>query len=80
MANLDSGASAYIKGVANVATFFPVDRKGTALICCDACNFYKRGSKRCALTEEVIPWPEKYTGRTCPLTLEGEENGEPWNI
>lgn len=47
---------------------------------CEACRFYRRSSKRCGLTDEVIPWPDKYTGRNCPLTLEEEENGEPWNL
>lgn len=80
MPNLDDGTSGYLKGTASVATYFPIDRKGTAYIACEACRFYRRSSKRCGLTDEVIPWPDKYTGRSCPLTLEEEENGEPWNL
>lgn len=80
MANLDNGTSCYIKGVATVETFFPVDRKGVALIVCDVCNYYDRKTRRCALTNEVIPWPDKYTGRACPMTLEENNDGEPWNL
>lgn len=80
MPNLDDGTSGYLKGTALVTTYFPIDRKGTAYITCEACRFYRRSSKRCGLTDEVIPWPDKYTGRNCPLTLEEEGNGEPWNL
>lgn len=63
----ESGVSRYIKSTAMVEVFFPVDQKGNPFICCGVCRFYWPTSKRCALTEEVIPWPDKYVGRGCPL-------------
>ncbi len=63
----ESGVSRYIKSTATVEVFFPVDQKGNPFICCGVCRFYRPASKRCALTEEVIPWPDKYVGRGCPL-------------
>lgn len=76
MRNFDSGASAYIRGTATVETFFPVDRRGVELVCCDVCRFFRRSSKRCALTEEVIPWQEKYIGHECPLEFKEAGHGE----
>lgn len=69
----DSGVSGYIKATATVSNFFPVDRRGAPLIVCEMCRFYRRASNRCGLTEEVIPWADKYVGRECPLEEIKEE-------
>lgn len=73
MARFDDGVSGYVKGTATVVNYFPIDRRGHALCACDACRFFRRSSKVCGLTGEVIPWPENYVGRNCPLETTEEE-------
>lgn len=72
MKQFESGISGYIKGSAIVSNFFPIDFRGNALIVCDMCRFYRKSANRCGLTEEIIPWPEKYVGKQCPLKQEDE--------
>lgn len=70
MARLDSGVSRYIVARAIVENGFPVDFRGNASICCEACRFYRMSARRCALTDEIIPYPEKFVGGRCPLEPE----------
>mgnify|MGYP004517867805 FL=1 len=67
MAYFESGVSRYIKATATVEVYFPVDLKGNAYICCDACQFYRKSSSRCGLTNEPILWSGRYVGVDCPL-------------
>ncbi len=67
MANFDSGVASYIIGQATVKVAFPVDYKGNAEIACKHCKFYVRATCRCALNQEVVNFPDKYTGANCPL-------------
>lgn len=67
MANFESGVSRYIKATATVKVYFPVDLKGNAYICCDACQFYRKSSSRCGLTNEPMLWSGRYVGGDCPL-------------
>jgi hypothetical protein len=69
---IDSGVSNYVKGTATVETWFPVDRTGSVDLCCDKCNFYSFRDRRCWLTQELPPYPNKYRGRECPLDLSEE--------
>lgn len=72
MSYYDNGCSSYIKTQATVVNYFPVDSRGTADIACNYCRYF--GSRRCSLTGEVVPYPNKYVGRECPLTpVENEE-------
>ena len=67
MANFDSGVKRYIKAVATVEVGFPVDWHDRADIACKHCNFFVRATQRCALTQQVVNFPEKYVGECCPL-------------
>lgn len=67
MANFETGVSGYIQVEATVRMSFPVDLKGNAYICCDACQFYRKSSSRCGLTNEPMLWSGRYVGGDCPL-------------
>ena len=67
MANFDSGVQRYIVAEAKVRTCFPVDWKGNAEIACKHCNFYVRATQRCALTQQIVNYPERWVGECCPL-------------
>jgi hypothetical protein len=67
MANFDSGVARYIIGTATVTVGFPVDFKGRVEIACKHCKFYIRAKQRCALTQEIVNYPETYVGVHCPL-------------
>lgn len=67
MANFETGVSRYIKATATVEVYFPVDLKGNVYICCDACQFYRKSSSRCGLTNEPMLWSGRYVGGYCPL-------------
>lgn len=67
MANFETGVSRYIKATATVEVYFPVDLKGNAYICCDACQFYRKSSSRCGLTNEPMLWSGRYVGGDCLL-------------
>lgn len=67
MANFDTGVASYIFGRATVTVGFPVDYRGNAEIACKHCPFYVRATQRCALTQQIVNFPEKYVGECCPL-------------
>lgn len=67
MPNFDSGVAKYIKAQAVVQVGFPVDWRGNADIACKHCPFFVRATQRCGLTQDVVNYPEKYVGETCPL-------------
>ena len=71
---IDTGVLEYVKGTATVVTYFPIDaRTGSVDVCCDKCDFYSPRDRRCCLTHELPPYPNKYRGRNCPLDLEKTE-------
>lgn len=73
MATFDTGVSRFIRGVAEVENFFPVDLKGNPDISCKHCRFYVQSRFRCALNNEVCDYPDKFLGARCPLYFpEGE--------
>ena len=74
MANFDSGVMKYIKTYAVVETSFPVDWKGNAEIACKHCNYFVRATCRCGLTQQIVNFPDKYVGDTCPLQEVTEED------
>ena len=72
--NFESGVSSYIKGVAVVEVFFPVDRKGAADVSCRQCQYYQQMTRKCALNAKVVAYPDHYVGSHCPLQFDdGEE-------
>lgn len=73
----DSGVSRYIKGSCTLTVGFPVDLKGRANICCVRCPMYRVSSSvgRCAITSEILPYPQSYVGAMCPLEMEEDANG-----
>lgn len=74
MANFDSGVSRYIKAYAVVEVGFPVDWNGRPDISCKHCKFFIQATRKCALNQEVVNFPEKYVGEFCPLQpIEEEE-------
>lgn len=75
MGKYDSGCTAFVTTRATVYNYFPVDKHGAADIACMFCRYYREGARRCSLTDEVVPYPNKYVGRKCPLEPV-EENKE----
>ena len=63
----ESGIPRYIKAQATVTVYFPVDERGNEYVRCEMCRFYSATTRRCRLTDEVIAFPTKYTGGSCPL-------------
>ena len=77
MAHFESGVSSYVHASAIVDVFFPVDRHGNADISCEQCYYYRRQSRSCALNGEIVQYPTKYVGSSCPLQpADEEEEGE----
>lgn len=68
MASFDSGVQDYIVAEATIRTAFPIDKKGQPHIACKYCDAYNTVTKRCILTQEVVPFPDNYVGHQCPLT------------
>jgi len=74
--NFDTGVSRYIIGVGTVKNYFPVDHRGNEYTVCEHCDFYIMRNRRCALTNELLPFPTTARGRECPLVLQkGEDDG-----
>ncbi len=69
MANFDSGISRYIRARAVVEVAFPVDWRGVVEIACKHCPYYVRATQRCALNQEVVNYPDRYVGSSCPLEV-----------
>lgn len=69
----ESGVSKYIIGKATVYVKFPVDFRGTADCSCNQCKFFRRQSRKCALNDEIIAYPDHYVGQNCPLRIETED-------
>lgn len=67
MANFDTGVSRYIKTRAVVEVYFPVDWRGSEEIACKHCPFFVRSTQRCGLTQQVVNFPDRYVGESCPL-------------
>lgn len=67
MSDFSSGVKRYIKARAVVEVSFPVDWRDNAEIACKHCNFYVRATQRCALTQTIVNFPERYIGTDCPL-------------
>ena len=76
MPNFDSGVSSYIKGRCLVEVSFPVDDRGRADVSCNQCPYYGRNSKTCQLNKQVVHYPDKYIGESCPLQFTGEQEDE----
>ena len=72
MPNFESGVKRYITGYAVVEVHFPVDFKDNADINCYQCRFFSRNNGICQLNKEVVAYPQKYVGATCPLMIKEE--------
>lgn len=72
MPDFESGVSSYIKGRCIVEVNFPVDKRGNADVSCEQCPYYGRTSKTCQLNKQVVHYPSKFIGVSCPLTFDGE--------
>lgn len=73
--DISSGVKGYIIGRCEVQTGFPIDLKDRYHIACKYCRFFI--GKRCVITDEIVPWPESYTGNECPFKFElGEYDDE----
>jgi hypothetical protein len=72
MPNFESGVSSYITGYATVEVHFPVDKRGNSDVSCNQCPYYGRSSKTCQLNKQVVNYPDKYIGASCPLEFTGE--------
>ena len=67
MARFDDGVARYIKARAVVEVGFPVDHRGSIEIACKHCKFFVNSTRRCALTQQVVNFPERFVGSECPL-------------
>ena len=74
MANFESGVKRYIKGRVTLEVGFPVDWRDNPEIACKHCRFFVRATNRCGLTQDVVNYPDKYVGETCPLEPVEEES------
>lgn len=76
----DSGVSGYVVGRCEITVYFPIDIRGEPDISCKQCPFYRVSSRTCGLTDDVIPYGEKFVGPHCPLrreeVIDAPENGE----
>ena len=77
MSRFESGVKRYIDGTVTVTIHFPVDFKDHEYVACEYCKLYSRSSRRCYLTGEILPFPEKYVGEDCPLRLEDRDERDP---
>lgn len=73
MANFDSGVSGYVRGHCEIEVFFPIDMKGNEDISCKQCRYYSPTYRSCKLTGDVVAYPDKYVGQTCPLEMEDKD-------
>lgn len=73
MPNFDSGVSGYVHGHCEVEVYFPIDMNGNADISCKQCKFYTPSTRSCKLTQDIIAYPDKFVGQTCPLQMEVAE-------
>ena len=76
MANFETGVSSYVHAQALVDVYFPVDDKGRSDISCSQCYFFREAAKRCGLNWEIVAYPNKYVGTSCPLQRVDEDTGE----
>ena len=76
MANFETGVKRYIKTKAVVKVSFPVDWRDSVEIACKHCQFFVRATQRCGLTQQVVNFPDRYVGESCPLDLEEVEEDE----
>ena len=67
MANFDSGVAGYVKGVATVEVFFPIDFRGNTEIACKHCPYLSSNERMCQLNKQPVAYPNKYVGDKCPL-------------
>ena len=74
MARFESGVSRYIHASCTVTAHFPVDLKGNMDVRCSQCSFFRPSSRRCGLTGDLVEYPERYIGYTCPLIFELDED------
>lgn len=68
----DSGVKAYLIGKAIVKNGFPIDFKGKMYVSCEHCRYYRNQSRKCGLTEELVPFPATHIGNECPFEFEEE--------
>jgi hypothetical protein len=80
MGRFDSGVKRYIKARAVVEVGFPVDWRDNPDISCKQCPFFERAKSRCNLTMDVVNFPDRYVGETCPLERVEEENEVNENV
>lgn len=67
MANFESGVKRYIKARAVVEVGFPVDWNDRPDIACKHCPYFVYATRKCALNQQVVNFPEKHVGSACPL-------------
>lgn len=70
----ETGVKRYIMARAVVEVGFPVDWRDNPEIACKHCNFFVRATQRCGLTQQIVNYPEKYIGESCPLEEVTDEN------
>jgi len=66
----DSGVYGYVVGRCEITVYFPIDKRGEPDISCKQCPYYRMQSRTCGLTEDVIPYGERFVGPKCPLRRE----------
>ena len=77
-----SGISGYLKVQGIIETFFPIDKKGNAIINCFHCPYLASNERTCQLLKQPVAFPNKYISQNCPfydsvlqeLESEGNEN------
>lgn len=69
MSKFENGVAGYVKGVATVEVYFPIDARGKAYINCAQCYYFNGNANKCRLNGEVCQFPTNYVGSNCPLEI-----------
>jgi hypothetical protein len=80
---VETGVAGFLHAQGVVDVFFPVDKKGNAIINCFQCKFLSSNERTCQLTKEPVAFPKQYVSAKCPLLdsiLQELEGGKNENV
>lgn len=63
----DTGVLGFVHAQGIVDVYFPIDKKGNAIINCFQCKFLASNERICQLTKEPVAFPKQYISPKCPL-------------
>lgn len=72
MAQYDSGVKAYVRAVAEVEVFFPIDFRDRREVACKHCPYLSSNERMCQLNKQPVAYPMQFIGQNCPLIFDEE--------